>query len=75
MSTAKPVTIEKGVPVPVASGRGPKRVYPLDLMAVGDSFLFPRGFRPTGLHDQAHSVGVQITVRKVPDGYRVWRIA
>lgn len=78
-------TIEANIPV--AKKQMPRRLnakcyrYPFDKMEVGDSFFF-EGHPITGSANVRAAAqiwgkrrGRKFTVRAVPDGYRVWRIA
>ena len=70
--------IERNIPIP--SLHKPKSMeYPLLQMKIGDSFLIPnsidceakaRSF-PYGV---ARRMGMKMTRRRVPEGYRIWRI-
>ena len=65
--------IDKGIPVPESVNRRlGDRKYPLDKMAVGDSF-FVTGKRPN-FKGAADKLGIICTSRKEKDGFRVWRI-
>jgi hypothetical protein len=71
--------IEKDVPV-AAEARGAP-VYPFAAMEPGDSFLVPddSGRAPNTVRRSAGAWGtrhgMKMTVRKVPGGLRVWRLA
>ncbi|MGB9154363.1 MAG: hypothetical protein WCD70_14890 [Alphaproteobacteria bacterium] len=68
--------IEKNIPIPIRKGissfKGITEV--LKRTEVGDSFLWPT---PTGngLSSMAGAIGMEITVRKVDGGIRVWRLS
>ncbi len=75
-STKKPVTIEKGVPIPKrasvgGAGRPPK--YPLEALAIGDSFVVES--KNHRLHKRAAALGIKLTSRKIDGVVRVWRVA
>jgi hypothetical protein len=69
--------IEKDIPLPPRNRNGK---YPLPDMKIGDSFLVPKdsiknenNLRTT-ICKYAKSIHVTVTVRAVPDGWRVWRV-
>lgn len=62
--------IEKGVPLPAAKG-GTGVTKTLRRMKVGDSFLSDRKIE--GIHQIAYQIGIKVSVRKMPEGIRVWR--
>ena len=73
--------IEKGIPIPEKRTRMGGSIYPFDKMKVGDSFHLGDKARNYG---EAHTVMIKaylygryhnkkFSVRKVEDGYRVWR--
>ena len=79
--------IEKNVPMPVYSPRGAK-LYPLEKMEIGDSFLIPKSEDETEppltvLRSRVNGIigGVQrrtnlrFATVTMPDGIRVWRVA
>lgn len=71
--------IESGVPAPALRGDGISSMYPLRLLEVGQSILFPSVDR-TRVQVYANqikrSVGRVFTVRKVDaDTCRVWRVS
>lgn len=65
--------IEKGVPPPT---RLKYNRYPWKNMEIGDSFLIPLGQKNKlpGLYTSAKNAGIVITVKRTPQGHRVWRI-
>lgn len=71
--------IDKRTPIPTTSGRGRSPVYPLDRLAVGESFLCPPEVRAHNMrmlvqyHQKKHSK--RYTTRTTPEGLRVWRTA
>lgn len=73
MSTTS-FSIEKQIPIP---GK-----YPFDDMDVGDSFFIPPHIRREGVNVAAlrytktpKGLNKRFTIRKVPDGFRCWRMA
>ena len=66
------IVIEKGVPLPPR--RGPVSKYPFAEMEVGDSFVTDiMSIRGTAKQAAAR-YGKKFTVRRVAEGFRVWRI-
>jgi len=70
--------IEKKIPIPPLHKTRPSD-YPFEQMKVGDSFLIPnsedceakaRGFPYT----EARKKGMKMTRRRVPEGFRFWRV-
>ena len=62
--------IEKGIPIPPIQTR-----YPLSDMAKGDSFMLP--VKTKDFHNVyacAKRKGITVSVRKVQNGFRVWRV-
>ena len=71
--------IESGIPVPRhPSGRGAKSALTIALeqMSVGDSFLVPRNLNIRSVRScVVEKLGSGCyAIRKVSEGYRVWRI-
>lgn len=62
--------IEKGIPVP--PGAGPYLRRTMQKMQVGDSFVTQYG--RSAICKMAQKIGIEVTVRKVSGGNRVWRI-
>lgn len=66
------ITIEHGIPIPQ------KTKYPLEQLAIGDSFLCPKTTKSKNITSlcvaYSKKTGFKYTVRKVEDGLRVWRI-
>jgi hypothetical protein len=61
-------------PIPEAKNGAPAK-YPWRTMDIGDSFLAPgKSINGQATH-AAQRTGRKFTVRKVADGWRVWRIA
>lgn len=79
-STTDRYKIERGLPVPETKRGGQEKGhlrftrFPFDNMQVGDSFFIPDG-DPPNCQATAEKRGMKITSRKVPGGYRVWRLA
>ena len=71
------IKIDENLPLPARSGRAK---YPLAQMRKGDSFLLPPE-APTGsvrncaVNFAKRHAGVKFTLRKTPEGYRLWRTA
>lgn len=70
--------IEKKIAIPPLHASKPLE-YPIDQMKVGDSILIPnssdcelkaRSFP----YSTARKMGMRMTRRRVPEGYRFWRI-
>jgi len=76
-STDPPFKIEKGVPIPAM--RNASRwidQLPLDEMLVGDSlFLKDRKAIPQQIRNRAKQLKIEITVRALAGGVRLWRSA
>ena len=71
--------IEKNIEIP-PDPRGKKRIYPIEQMEIGDSFVVPTATQRRGAEIAAKRYGVKVTTRKLKgdDGkfvWRVWRIA
>lgn len=64
--------------VKVESGISMPQRYPFKDMQVGDSFLLPPGVKRTAVNVAAlrygRKHGMKFTIRKVPEGFRCWRI-
>jgi hypothetical protein len=72
---ADDLKIEKGIAIPM---RATERIYPFNIMEIGDSFLIPPSSskRSQNALSAAKAAGMKATSRKQPDGsVRVWRIA
>lgn len=66
--------IDKAIPIPpVASGN--KSKYPWKTMEIGDSFLGVTKTMPSLASWASKRTGRKFTVRKCPEGFRVWRVA
>jgi uncharacterized protein (DUF2249 family) len=68
--------IENDVPTPHRS-QGPRVSYPFREMKVGDSFVVPEDYEPqvrTSACAYGRRHGKIFTVRKRPEGIRVWRM-
>ena len=76
------IKIDKGISMPWArTGCIPK--YPFREMAVGDSFLFPKGYAISHYYGMAREFTSQTAAtgerrvfkaRKTDEGYRCWRV-
>lgn len=64
--------IDKDIPLPRGAAKT-GLANALRQMNVGESILLGQD-RPVAIHGMAKQVGIKITVRKTPDGYRIWRI-
>jgi hypothetical protein len=62
--------IEKDIPVPPAAGPYLRRV--MERMQIGESFVTT--YTLSAAWKMAQKVGIEVTVRKVSGGNRVWRI-
>ncbi len=68
------MNLVKNLPIPEPKG-GNKPIYPWRTMEIGDSFLAPtKSINGQATH-AAQRTGRKFTVRKVADGWRVWRVA
>jgi len=69
------VLIDKGIPIPDKFETLRRPMLPFDKMGIGDSVLLAgKDYRNSRrLYECAKKAGVEITVRKQPDGLRVWR--
>lgn len=71
------ITIEKNVPIQGTRGRG-ENIYPWADMQVGDSFLFPEGYKPNSAYQLARHQsrnGYQFKVKQIDGRVRCWRVA
>lgn len=74
------VEIEKGIPVPIPGSKyGALRDrFKLDSFEIGDSLLVPPDIKPgalvSALSFMRMKYNKKFTMRKVPDGYRIWRV-
>ena len=69
------VEIEKGIPLPPIRRRGPG--YPFKSLSVGESFVVPDAPASrisANMSYWARKLGTKYTIRKIEEGYRVWRI-
>ncbi len=79
MSEREAIELRKGVPVPERKG-GPGRhdVYPWQTMSIGDSFLFPVGYRRTSAGRAASVAGQRLgrkfVTHSINDGHGAGRI-
>ena len=70
--------IDNNIPAPTTSGKGASGKYPLNTLAVGDSFLCSPEVNPYSMrvliqyHQNQH--GKRYTTRTTLEGLRVWRI-
>lgn len=73
------IPIDRKVPLPKPQ-RGPRAKYPFRTMKKGDSFLVSSKARNEfnvrcASYMASRRLKVKFTVRRVPEGIRVWRIA
>lgn len=77
MSNVPVVTIDTGVPVPTEGRRG-RVVWPLEQLAVGESFVFPIESRATvasAASRRSRDNDKKFTIKKENDtSCRVWRV-
>ena len=71
------IKIDPNLPIPARSGWVK---YPIAKMLKGDSFLLPPEATTGSVRNCASSfakrhAGVKFTLRKTPEGYRLWRTA
>lgn len=66
------IKIDHHIPIP-PSCRRQGIAEALRACAPGDSFLLEHVRSRTGIYLLAKRIGVRVTVRKTPEGYRVWR--
>lgn len=64
--------IDSGIPIQ-PSRREQGVTATLRLLKVGDSFLSTA--RRNALYSCAHAIGIKVSIRKTPEGLRVWRIS
>lgn len=67
----KTMKIDKNVPIPAKSKKG-KNDFVAD-MKVGESFLVADAKQKDNMRFAFRYRGLNCTVRKVPEGYRIWR--
>ena len=71
-----PITVEKGIPMPVGSGKG-WHIYPILTMEIGDSFAVPQHLldRVRGsVYKYGKYHGKKFIVRKYQGAHRCWRV-
>lgn len=71
------VVIEQGIPAPLRTGSGRKRIYPWLEMEIGDSFIVGDGnprrmFSIASIASKRH--GMRFACASTTEGVRVWRI-
>lgn len=70
------LTVDTNVPIPAEAMR---ERYPFPVMAVGDSFLLPDAEAAKNARSAAWMFskrhGTKFSCRRVPEGWRVWRVA
>jgi len=69
------IKIEKRIPIPLIN-RGRKNIYPFGEMKDGDSFLVDkrRAVSAAAAQYSKRHPEAKFAIRKVADGFRVWRI-
>jgi hypothetical protein len=65
------IVIDKNIPMPTST----HKKYPLDDMAVGDSFFVADPTKRAGLYTSAARYDIKVSVRLEGTGFRVWRTA
>lgn len=70
------VRIDKDIPLPPRSvGRPTAKKYPWDTMEIGDSFLHQASYITATTSAQRKALnGRKFSVRRMPDGIRIWRV-
>ena len=73
------ISIENNIPIPERRTRGRERIYPVESLEVGQSFLMPECKYFSSAHSLATRTKIkypdrEFTCRRVGDGIRVWRI-
>ena len=71
LAKGKKMKIDKNVPIPAKSKKG-KNDFVAD-MKVGESFLVDDAKQKDNMRFAFRYRGLNCTVRKVPEGYRIWR--
>ena len=71
LAKGKTMKIDKNVPIPAKSKKG-KNDFVAD-MKVGESFLVDDAKQKDNMRFAFRYRGLNCTVRKVPEGYRIWR--
>lgn len=69
--------IEKNVPMPGHSSTGMPRWGILGKMEIGDSFVLPFDGNPNlraTVMRAGYSKGIKLSMRTIPEGFRVWRV-
>lgn len=71
------IEIDKDIPVPEQKPGGGARKYPWLEMDVGDSFIFPdkRANAHANAWHASIRYGRKFSVRRTPEGLRIWRIS
>lgn len=67
----KTMKIDKNVPIPAKGHKGKNDF--VSEMKVGDSFLVPDSHAKDNMRFAFRYRGLKCIVRKVPEGYRIWR--
>lgn len=75
-------TAKRGMGVRIENGRGRPSIYCFERMEIGDSYLFDGvtgNIRDSGpvraMYRAQKKHGINLVVRRVDDGIRIWRIA
>lgn len=69
--------IDEGIPQPNSRQKGPQSRYPFSRMEVGDSFLVEgvEGYKVRNAASRwGRANGKQLTVSRMVNGYRCWRV-
>jgi len=76
LTLPKPVSVDRGVPVPTRTIK-----YPFRVLEIGDSFFVPDSSRrmseilAVSMSRYGKALGRAFVKRKVPGGHRVWRVS
>jgi hypothetical protein len=71
LQKGKIMKIDKNVPIPAKGHKGKNDF--VSEMKVGDSFLVPDSHAKDNMRFAFRYRGLKCIVRKVPEGYRIWR--
>jgi len=71
LQKGKTMKIDKNVPIPAKGHKGKNDF--VSEMKVGDSFLVPDSHAKDNMRFAFRYRGLKCIVRKVPEGYRIWR--
>jgi hypothetical protein len=65
------LVIEKGISIPPRKGRW---INALRSMEIGDSILINAKVAASTFYVTASRIGIKLTIKQMPDGFRVWRV-